>query len=229
VLVEYYREQCVAEGGGGDQSGSGGNVGGGLGAAGDDDALSGATGDDDSPWDAGGGHRHPQRSINGSDVVADYYHDSRPFQYEAAFHTVSGLPVEVALCLFAVLCAWSLTSLTCFHALIITVAQTTNERVRGVYQYGGMHNPADEGCWRNWLGLCCAGVPESRLPRDFSEEVTLPPVPATTAGDRRGDVPNGVAKAAAGGPSNEVLSTLAAEETVWPGWQYSQSFTLGNP
>ena len=225
VLVEYYREQCVVEergGGGEDQSHSDGDVGG-AGAASNGGALLGAASDDDALWNAGGGYHHPRRSNNNvSDVVSDYYYASppHPFQYEAAFRTVSELPVEVALCLFTVLCAWSLTSLTCFHAVIITVAQTTNERVRGVYQYGGIRNPADEGCWRNWFRLCCARVPESRLPRDFSGEVTLPATTAaTTAGDRRRDMGNGAGKAVVGGPTIEVSSTLAAEETVWPGWQ----------
>jgi hypothetical protein len=86
---------------------------------------------------------------------------------------VYSLPVEVSLGLFSLLCTWSLLSLTCFHALLITLAQTTNERVRGVYQYGGVENPDDLGCWRNWgYALCSKGV-ESRLP-DFSGVAKLP-------------------------------------------------------
>lgn len=177
-------------------------------------------------WNTGGEYHHPpHRSNNSSDVVVVVADRAGHFQYESAFRTMSELPVEVVMCLFALLCAWSLTSLTCFHALIITLAQTTNERVRGVYQYGGVHNPADEGCWRNWLGMCCARAPNSRLPRDFSAEVTLPPPPpSATSVDR--DVANGVGKKAyGGGPPPREASTLAVEETVWPGWQYSQGFT----
>ncbi len=133
----------------------------------------------------------------------------------------------MALCAFAVLCAWSLTSLTCFHALIITLAQTTNERVRGVYQYGGVRNPADRGCWRNWLELCCSGVPDSLLPRDFSEVVTLP-IPDTAMENGDDVATNGVGKTEGGRPSGEASTLAVGEETVWPGWQYSQRSTPGN-
>jgi palmitoyltransferase ZDHHC9/14/18 len=72
---------------------------------------------------------------------------------------------------FTLLCAWSLTSLLCFHAMIISVAQTTNERVRGVYKYGQVINDADHGCCQNWLATACTKIPTSRLPRDMSEMV----------------------------------------------------------
>ena len=134
----------------------------------------------------------------------------------AAYQTLSDLPIEVGMCLFALLCAWSLTSMTCFHALIITLAQTTNERVRGVYQYGGIRNPADRGCWRNWMALCCTSVPDSSLPKDFSAEVVL--ATTTMIND------NCIATTdLCGGPvngSDEVMLASAKEETVWPGWQY---------
>lgn len=93
--------------------------------------------------------------------------------YRILIQIVYDLPVEVSLGLFALLCTWSMLSLTCFHALLITVAQTTNERVRGVYQYGGVENPDDLGCWRNWSTAFCSRMEESRLP-DFSEVARLP-------------------------------------------------------
>ncbi|KAL9184025.1 hypothetical protein ACHAXT_002111 [Thalassiosira profunda] len=134
---------------------------------------------------------------------------TRPFHYQVAFRTLSNLPVEVALGLFSLMCAWSLTSLTCFHALIITLAQTTNERVRGVYQYGGIGNPADQGCWRNWTGMCCEKIPESRIPRDFSEVATLPDAESVEGTDIDGE-------------SSQLATGV---ERLWPGWQQSVSFT----
>ena len=87
--------------------------------------------------------------------------------------------------------------------MIITLGQTTNERVRGVYGSSStscgnicvgsgnaninsghgncnqaLTNPANEGCWRwrNWSHvLCCRRVPESKIPRDFSEMVYCEP------------------------------------------------------
>lgn len=72
---------------------------------------------------------------------------------------------------FTLLCAWSLTSLLCFHGMIISAAQTTNERVRGVYRFGSAENAADRGCCRNWWTAFCSPLVSSRLPSDFSEPV----------------------------------------------------------
>lgn len=156
---------------------------------------------------------HPHRDYSTNNDM----NNTQPFYFQAAFRTLSSHPVEVVFGIFSLLCAWSLLSLTCFHAVIITLAQTTNERVRGVFQYGGIINPADQGCWMNWLGLCCNEVPESKLPNDFSEEVKLP------VRDINNYDLNGVVNA------NGLLSNNAtrpfAEETIWPGWQYSQIFS----
>ncbi|KAG7372899.1 DHHC palmitoyltransferase [Nitzschia inconspicua] len=72
---------------------------------------------------------------------------------------------------FTLFCAWSLTGLLCYHAMIISVAQTTNERVRGVYRYGQVDNHADKGCCTNWYLAACKPIPVSRLPRDMSAMV----------------------------------------------------------
>jgi hypothetical protein len=71
---------------------------------------------------------------------------------------------------FTLLCAWSLTSLLGFHAMIISASQTTNERVRGVYR-AGVDNVADEGCCRNWYTAFCKSRVVSRLPKDMSDIV----------------------------------------------------------
>ena len=72
---------------------------------------------------------------------------------------------------FTSLCAWSLTSLLLFHGMIVSIAQTTNERVRGVYRFGQAENMADMGCVRNWFHAFCYPYPVSRLPTDMSEQV----------------------------------------------------------
>jgi hypothetical protein len=86
--------------------------------------------------------------------------------------SIMSMPIVVLFGIFTLLCAWSLTSLMLFHAMIISLAQTTNERVRNVYQYGGNVNEDNHGCWRNWGTALCSKRPPSRLPRDFSEMVT---------------------------------------------------------
>lgn len=85
------------------------------------------------------------------------------------FECIKSEPTAVILSFFTLLCAWSLASLTCFHGLIITIGQTTNERVRGVYD--ALENPANKGVARNWFGALCSEIPESRIPRDFSQIV----------------------------------------------------------
>jgi palmitoyltransferase ZDHHC9/14/18 len=89
--------------------------------------------------------------------------------------TILRMPIVVLFGTFCLLCAWSLTSLLCFHALIISLAQTTNERVRNVYQHGRNHNADDHGCWRNWRNALCVTRPPSRLPQDFSQVVLCSP------------------------------------------------------
>ncbi len=76
-------------------------------------------------------------------------------------------PTVIIMATFTLLCAWSLTSLTCFHGMIISINQTTNEKVRGVYD--SLDNPANHGCLHNWAGAICREVPDSRIPQDFSE------------------------------------------------------------
>jgi len=141
--------------------------------------------------------------------------DAHPFHYQLAFTTLSNLPIEVAFGLFSLLCAWSITSLACFHALIIGLAQTTNERVRGVYLYPGIPNPADEGCYINWKRALFKKMRPSNLPKDFSAQVTMP------VSDKFGDAAN----RENGDEASPEEQTPLGEETVWPGWQYSHSFT----
>jgi len=87
-------------------------------------------------------------------------------------HAIMSMPIVVLFGTFTLLCAWSLTSLMLFHGMIISLAQTTNERVRNVYQYGHNVNVDNHGCLRNWGAALCSRRPPSLLPNDFSEEVT---------------------------------------------------------
>ncbi|KAL7495411.1 hypothetical protein ACHAWT_004095 [Skeletonema menzelii] len=155
---------------------------------------------DDTTWMWSNGTSNNNNNNNNSTLPQSLLHQ---FHYHIALRILSKQPIEVAFGLFGLLCAWSITSLTCFHALIITLGQTTNERVRGVYQYGGVTNPADRGCWRNWMEMMWRKVPESRLPKDFSDVVDL------NAGGGCGDC-------------GEVKTPIVLEESVWPGWQESR-------
>jgi hypothetical protein len=87
-------------------------------------------------------------------------------------HTILAMPVIVLMGLFCAMCSWSLVSLAVFHAMIISVAQTTNERVRGVYRYRRHVNAADHGCCVNWKNALCRKAPLSLLP-DFHETIEV--------------------------------------------------------
>jgi hypothetical protein len=196
------------------------------------DANVEAEGDDDEYFRTSSSKLHsryhttiPKTSTTRTHPKIDY----AELEYTAAFQTFSDLPIEVGLCLFTLLCAWSLTSLTCFHGLIISLAQTTNERVRGVYQYGGIHNPADMGCWKNWFTLFCySRVPASLLPNDFSALVTMPAVATSTttatATLMNGEAYNDVTNVSDIGSTITTAAGLG-EETVWSGWQYPGDHT----
>lgn len=79
-------------------------------------------------------------------------------------------PAPSALCIFAFLMLWSLTSLCAYHLYLISIGQTTNEVVRRVYQ--DRYNENNLGCRRNCFNVFCSSSPESRLP-DFDEEVDV--------------------------------------------------------
>lgn len=94
------------------------------------------------------------------------YHDD---VWRILWAAIMQMPVIFVFGTFTLLCAWSLTSLLFFHGVIISVAQTTNERVRGVYRFGSVENDADKGCCQNWRNAFCRPSILSRLPNDMSE------------------------------------------------------------
>mmetsp|Transcript_8248 Transcript_8248/g.12687 ORF Transcript_8248/g.12687 Transcript_8248/m.12687 type:complete len:501 (+) Transcript_8248:129-1631(+) len=97
--------------------------------------------------------------------------DDVPDCAQRLWSSIVSMPVLVLFGLFVLLCAWSLVSLLLFHAMIISVAQTTNERVRNVYQYGRNENVDDHGCCQNWRDAFCRPRPRSLLPKDFTDIV----------------------------------------------------------
>jgi hypothetical protein len=87
------------------------------------------------------------------------------------WHSITSIPLAMMFGLFTLGCSWTLTSLLFFHAMIISLAQTTNERVRNVFQYGHTQNDDDHGCIPNWSSVFCSTTPPSRIPHDFTEVV----------------------------------------------------------
>lgn len=120
----------------------------------------------------------PVLLLNYTDLTAVAEYGERTSHQVA--QAMAAMPLIVLFGLFCFLCSWSLISLLFYHAMIISVAQTTNERVRGVYRYGTVGNPADAGCCRNWYHAFCTPIAPSKLPKDFSAKVD---------GRRREDAP----------------------------------------
>lgn len=115
----------------------------------------------------------PSLPRNFSDIgdLAEYSEKTSHDVWEA----IMTMPVTFLFGVFVLICTWSLISLLCYHAVIISLAQTTNERVRGIYSYGGSTtiNTADRGCCRNWCAFLCSPMSGSELPKDFSATVRL--------------------------------------------------------
>ena len=106
----------------------------------------------------------------------DYSHDNdindalHRTRVQVFITVIFNMPGAMMLCVLTFLCSWSLASLTAYHFMIISIAQTTNERVRRVYQTGKLQNPANVGCCGNWANVFCTEIPKSYLP-NFDEVV----------------------------------------------------------
>ena len=123
--------------------------------------------------------------------------------WSCVWKVASRMPVTVSFAVFTGMCAWSMISLLLYHFRTISIAQTTNERIRGVYSASAPmrsrdsfsslgnsasngssnYNPADMGVFQNWYSCCRTLLhpPDSDLPSDFSEVVTEPNIqPETT-------------------------------------------------
>ena len=111
------------------------------------------------------------QDVGADSAAASEGSDDDVSQMRRLWKAIMTMKITFVFGAFTLLCAWSLTSLLCFHAMIISAAQTTNERVRGVYRFGSLENVADKGCVNNWKHAFCSKWITSRLPRDFSEHV----------------------------------------------------------
>lgn len=80
-------------------------------------------------------------------------------------------PAAAGLAVFTLLMGYTLGSLCSYHAYLVSVAQTTNEAVRGVFRERA--NEQDRGVWRNWLRACREPLPPSRLPARFDAWVRV--------------------------------------------------------
>lgn len=113
----------------------------------------------------------PGPLINGTSSLYPTDLDEVPTYAQRLWKSVLSMPLVMLFGIFTMGCTYTLTSLLCFHAMIISVAQTTNERVRNVYQYGRIQNIDDHGCCQNWRDALCSRRPESRLPYDCTEMI----------------------------------------------------------
>lgn len=103
-------------------------------------------------------------------VVAQHLVDSA--DHLAALQSAAAdFPAAAGLAVFTFLLCWSLGSLCTYHCYLISVAQTTNEAVRGVFRERA--NEQDRGLWRNWVRACSEHVPPSRLPARFDDWIRV--------------------------------------------------------
>jgi len=103
-------------------------------------------------------------------VVAQHLVDSA--DHLAALQSAAAdFPAAAGLAVFTFLPCWSLGSLCTYHCYLISVAQTTNEAVRGVFRERA--NEQDRGLWRNWVRACSEHVPPSRLPARFDDWIRV--------------------------------------------------------
>jgi hypothetical protein len=87
---------------------------------------------------------------------------SREDKIGALFSAMAANPWACLLGIWALFVCWCLLALWGYQLYLVAIAQTTNERVRGVYHSG--NNPHDRGVLRNCAAFLCAPVPPSRVP-----------------------------------------------------------------
>lgn len=79
-----------------------------------------------------------------------------------AYEWIAKQPVACALALYTTFLLVSLLALLAYHLRLVALAETTNERVKGVWN--GLDKPHDLGCLGNYCRLCAQSAPPSRLP-----------------------------------------------------------------
>ena len=86
--------------------------------------------------------------------VPTFPSDSPPSGLSRALHVIAASPLGVLLLSYTVVVGLLLTLLTCYHAYLLSINQTTYENVRGKYRVPGT-NPFDGGVIANCAeGIC---------------------------------------------------------------------------
>jgi len=95
--------------------------------------------------------------------------------------------VTCLLGLYGLVMLVSLISLYSYHLNLISINQTTNENMKGVYLAEGAVNEYDAGCCANYATLCCReAAPPSNLPpmHDFVNVIEYARLRDSFVGDR---------------------------------------------
>ena len=106
---------------------------------------------------------------------------------EALVDWATAKPVAAGLALYLSFLLVSLIALLGYHLRLVSIGETTNERVKGVWK--GKAKPHDRGCCGNYALLLREPVPPSRLPnmrrrvRRAAAASTTPPDAADASDD----------------------------------------------
>lgn len=89
--------------------------------------------------------------------------DNREYSWSIAYTWAKNQPIFAALALYSTFLLASLLALLAYHARLVALGETTNERVKGHWE--SRKKEHDRGCLRNYFALCCTdSTPPSRLP-----------------------------------------------------------------
>jgi len=80
---------------------------------------------------------------------------------------MSSEPVAVLLIAYTFIAVWFVLGLCIFHSYLVFVNQTTNEKLRGLYEFGSSYSL---GLFGNIQNLCCM-IPESAVHIHHEEPV----------------------------------------------------------
>lgn len=67
--------------------------------------------------------------------------------------------IEAVICLFSI---WSIVGLAGFHTYLVSFNQTTNEDIKGSFEYkkgSGIKNPYSKGAIKNCCDIICGPIP----------------------------------------------------------------------
>jgi len=92
------------------------------------------------------------------------------------FQAFQSLPVSCGLFFFISLSLMLVFSLGSYHCYLLSIAQTTNEKMKDVW--ATVTNPFDTGCWSNWRSAFCSRVPPSLVQLWFAHHFHAESAPA---------------------------------------------------